>query len=85
MWQENSRDFGCFQQKPIDAEKEEDDDDENLGEKKIVGTLVVSNREQFLPRELIKLIIQLCQAVNKGGNTISWDLILNHFSKRFSE
>ena len=46
---------------------DDDDDDDNLGDEKIVGTLVGSNGEQFLLRELLKLIVQLSQAGNKIG------------------
>ena len=44
---------------------DDDDDDDNLGDEKIVGTLVGSNGEEFLLRELLKLIVQLSQAGNK--------------------
>ena len=46
---------------------DDDDDDDNLGDEKIVGTLVGSNGEEFLLRELLKLIVQLGQAGNKIG------------------
>ena len=44
---------------------DDDDDDDNLGDEKIVGTLVGSNGEELLLRELLKLIVQLSQAGNK--------------------
>ena len=46
---------------------DDDDDDDNLGDEKIVGTLVGSNGEELLLRELLKLIVQLSQAGNKIG------------------
>ena len=64
---DDDNDDDCDDDDNDDDGDDDDDDDDNLGDEKIVGTLVGSNGEELLLRELLKLILQLGQAGNKIG------------------